>query len=97
MLAIVPFVMPAVVVATAFSALLGPRFIASAFASGPALIILVLQLIRRVTDRLTAIVDSDNPELVFTMRPSTSPPCSPRAEPRPSSSRQSSSRSQRTG
>ena len=32
------------------TALLGPRFIASAFASGPALIILVLQVIRRVTD-----------------------------------------------
>lgn len=31
-------------------ALLGPRFIASAFASGPALIILTLQVIRRVTD-----------------------------------------------
>ncbi len=31
------------------TALLGPRFIASAFASGPALIILVFQLIRRVT------------------------------------------------
>jgi molybdopterin-containing oxidoreductase family membrane subunit len=31
-------------------ALLGPRFIASAFASGPALIILTLQMIRRVTD-----------------------------------------------
>jgi molybdopterin-containing oxidoreductase family membrane subunit len=30
-------------------ALLGPRFIASAFASGPALIILTLQVIRRVT------------------------------------------------
>jgi len=30
-------------------ALLGPRFIASAFVSGPALIILVLQVIRRVT------------------------------------------------
>jgi molybdopterin-containing oxidoreductase family membrane subunit len=30
--------------------LLGPRFIASAFASGPALIILVLQVIRGVTD-----------------------------------------------
>jgi len=32
------------------TALLGPRFIASAFASGPALIILVLQAIRRLTD-----------------------------------------------
>ena len=32
------------------TALLGPRFIASAFVSGPALIILVLQVIRRVTD-----------------------------------------------
>jgi Ni/Fe-hydrogenase subunit HybB-like protein len=32
------------------TALLGPRFIASAFVSGPALIILVLQAIRRVTD-----------------------------------------------
>ena len=32
------------------TALLGPRFIASAFVSGPALIILLLQLIRRVTD-----------------------------------------------
>ena len=32
------------------TSLLGPRFIASAFASGPALIILLLQLIRRVTD-----------------------------------------------
>jgi molybdopterin-containing oxidoreductase family membrane subunit len=32
------------------TALLGPRFIASAFASGPALIILVLGTIRRVTD-----------------------------------------------
>lgn len=32
------------------TALLGPRFIASAFASGPALIILTLQVIRRVTD-----------------------------------------------
>ena len=31
-------------------ALLGPRFIASAFASGPALIILTLQIIRKVTD-----------------------------------------------
>ncbi len=31
------------------TALLGPRFIASAFASGPALIILTLRLIRRVT------------------------------------------------
>jgi molybdopterin-containing oxidoreductase family membrane subunit len=31
-------------------ALLGPRFIASAFASGPALIILTLQVVRRVTD-----------------------------------------------
>jgi molybdopterin-containing oxidoreductase family membrane subunit len=30
-------------------ALLGPRFIATAFASGPALIILVLQVLRRVT------------------------------------------------
>ncbi len=32
------------------TALLGPRFIASAFVSGPALIIVVLQLIRRHTD-----------------------------------------------
>jgi Ni/Fe-hydrogenase subunit HybB-like protein len=32
------------------TALLGPRFIASAFVSGPALIIVVLQVIRRVTD-----------------------------------------------
>jgi molybdopterin-containing oxidoreductase family membrane subunit len=32
------------------SALLGPRFIASAFVSGPALIILVMQVIRKVTD-----------------------------------------------
>ncbi len=32
------------------TALLGPRFIASAFVSGPALIILILTLIRRVTD-----------------------------------------------
>jgi molybdopterin-containing oxidoreductase family membrane subunit len=32
------------------TALLGPRFIASAFVSGPALIILVLQAIRRFTD-----------------------------------------------
>ncbi len=32
------------------TALLGPRFIASAFVSGPALIILVLQVIRRVTE-----------------------------------------------
>jgi Ni/Fe-hydrogenase subunit HybB-like protein len=32
------------------TALLGPRFIASAFVSGPALIIVVLQLIRRYTD-----------------------------------------------
>jgi Ni/Fe-hydrogenase subunit HybB-like protein len=32
------------------SALLGPRFIASAFVSGPALIILLLQVIRRTTD-----------------------------------------------
>jgi len=32
------------------TALLGPRFIASAFASGPALIIITLQIIRRVTD-----------------------------------------------
>ena len=31
------------------TALLGPRFIASAFASGPALIIIALQIIRRVT------------------------------------------------
>jgi Ni/Fe-hydrogenase subunit HybB-like protein len=31
------------------SALLGPRFIASAFASGPALIIITLQIIRKVT------------------------------------------------
>jgi molybdopterin-containing oxidoreductase family membrane subunit len=32
------------------TSLLGPRFIASAFASGPSLIILTLQVIRRVTD-----------------------------------------------
>jgi len=32
------------------TALLGPRFIASAFASGPALIILVLQAVRKFTD-----------------------------------------------
>jgi molybdopterin-containing oxidoreductase family membrane subunit len=32
------------------TALLGPRFIASAFVSGPALIIVILQVIRRVTD-----------------------------------------------
>jgi molybdopterin-containing oxidoreductase family membrane subunit len=32
------------------SAIVGPRFIASAFTSGPALIILALQIIRRVTD-----------------------------------------------
>jgi Ni/Fe-hydrogenase subunit HybB-like protein len=32
------------------TALLGPRFIASAFVSGPALIIVVMQVIRRVTD-----------------------------------------------
>jgi molybdopterin-containing oxidoreductase family membrane subunit len=32
------------------TSLLGPRFIASAFASGPALIILTLQVIRKVTD-----------------------------------------------
>jgi Ni/Fe-hydrogenase subunit HybB-like protein len=32
------------------TALLGPRFIASAFASGPALIIIALQLIRKTTD-----------------------------------------------
>ncbi len=32
------------------SAIVGPRFIASAFTSGPALIILALQVIRRVTD-----------------------------------------------
>ncbi|MDH3441856.1 MAG: polysulfide reductase NrfD [Gammaproteobacteria bacterium] len=32
------------------TALLGPRFIASAFASGPALIIITLQIVRKVTD-----------------------------------------------
>src|SRR5262249_32002012 len=32
------------------SAIVGPRFIASAFTAGPALIILALQIIRRVTD-----------------------------------------------
>jgi molybdopterin-containing oxidoreductase family membrane subunit len=32
------------------TALLGPRFIASAFASGPALIIIILQLVRSLTD-----------------------------------------------
>ena len=32
------------------TALLGPRFIASAFASGPALIILTLQIVRKMTD-----------------------------------------------
>ncbi len=32
------------------TSLLGPRFIASAFASGPALIIITLQLLRRLTD-----------------------------------------------
>ena len=32
------------------SAIVGPRFLASAFTAGPALIILALQIIRRVTD-----------------------------------------------
>jgi Ni/Fe-hydrogenase subunit HybB-like protein len=32
------------------TSLLGPRFIASAFVSGPALIIVILQLVRRLTD-----------------------------------------------
>lgn len=32
------------------SAIVGPRFLASAFTAGPALIILALQVIRRVTD-----------------------------------------------
>jgi len=34
------------------TSLLGPRFIASAFASGPALIIITLQIIRKVTSRI---------------------------------------------
>ncbi len=49
------------------SALLGPRFIASAFASGPALIILVLQLIRRVTDYPVAQSVIDTLSLVMTV------------------------------
>jgi molybdopterin-containing oxidoreductase family membrane subunit len=41
------------------TALLGPRFIASAFVSGPALIIVVMQVIRRVTDYpvRTSVID----------------------------------------
>ena len=49
------------------SALLGPRFIASAFASGPALIILALQLIRRVTDYPIAQTVVDTLSLVMTV------------------------------
>jgi Ni/Fe-hydrogenase subunit HybB-like protein len=49
------------------SALLGPRFIASAFVSGPALIIVVLQLIRRVTDYPVRPAVIDTLALVMTV------------------------------
>lgn len=49
------------------SALLGPRFIASAFASGPALIILALQMVRRVTDYPIAQSVIDTLSLVMTV------------------------------
>jgi len=49
------------------TSLLGPRFIASAFVSGPALIILVMQVIRRVTDHPVQQSVIDTLALVMTV------------------------------
>jgi molybdopterin-containing oxidoreductase family membrane subunit len=49
------------------TALLGPRFIASAFVSGPALIIILLQVIRRVTDYPVRQTVVDTLALVMTV------------------------------
>jgi len=49
------------------TALLGPRFIASAFASGPALIIIVLQIVRRVTDYRVSQSVIDTLALIMTV------------------------------
>jgi Ni/Fe-hydrogenase subunit HybB-like protein len=48
------------------TALLGPRFIASAFASGPALIIITLQLIRKVTSYPVSQTVIDTLALIMT-------------------------------
>jgi Ni/Fe-hydrogenase subunit HybB-like protein len=47
------------------SAIIGPRFLASAFTAGPALIILALQVVRRVTAHAQAEAAPAGPELVL--------------------------------
>ncbi|MDH4073770.1 MAG: polysulfide reductase NrfD [Gammaproteobacteria bacterium] len=49
------------------TALLGPRFIASAFASGPALIILTMQIVRRVADYKVSQSVIDTLALIMTV------------------------------
>jgi Ni/Fe-hydrogenase subunit HybB-like protein len=49
------------------TALLGPRFIASAFASGPALIIIILQIVRRVADYRVSQSVIDTLALIMTV------------------------------
>lgn len=55
------------------SAIVGPRFLASAFTAGPALIILAMQIVRRVTSREPGSVSgiSTTGQRAFTTRPAT--------------------------